>query len=1139
MSKLLFLIAGAGSGKTSFLVKTLSQKISEGILKPEEVLISTFTRAAASEIRDRALAKIAEDGCSPEAVMALRSASISTIHGLGLSYIRRYWYHFGISPEPEVLDEASGDRFIRNMLKTKNIPIELEKRLNELNRVFAFQEKGGNKYDPNAWRNQLAEILNKAVQNGVKSLGPGSKSHQKSMDWLKIIYPNVSTHTGNTQQGSVLSLIPQVLTADAIRELRALPDHPDRNPACKPASIKAATNRIEAIENFQPTCFKDYLNLFNKKFDGGDGQFITGIELNLNILPRTQEYIEILRDVTQNPVFFEHCQEYTDIVMGLAHECLSDYVNFKKENNLIDYNDMESYFLELLQNEQFRVEIQEEIRKTVKLVMVDEFQDCNEIQISIFSELLQIVKENIWVGDSKQAIYGFRGTDSTVVDDIISKIRLGQAPFVGHDVHFGMLKSSYRSVPELVHLSNDVFGLLLQNQQQQIRINRELITGFNDLGDLDNWKDDVFGNHKEATLDAEHLIGLLPVKSAIPGPTPLVRYIKQGIPKISETLISAVAHLLNPANNFQVLEDGELRAVRAADIAILCRSNYQVDSYSEELLDAGFPVACSKSDFYSSAEFRLMQSLFLYLQDPSDNLAITEISLLTRQTNYHEAGRFLLNRQTNDRPFPEGNTLFTKLLEIGGQKRFWGIKNLAEKLIAELDLILHVSAFPDPQQRRNNLMQFVSMAADFEMRSRNESKSVLLVDFLGWMESERNSFAAAPPSGTDAIQVLSMHKSKGLEWPVVIPVGNKGMFDKLVNLDKVFEIRTDGKNSSFSDQTDAEQEEMHVIMAFFPFGSLEKYAGNPQAVLAPALQARLTSKEWDEHHRLMYVAATRARNYLVDLDAEDAQNKNYVGFRSMLEAEGKLNFNGIINDHAFPPFLIGDFVPEELQEIHQQNVLPDYSPLNIQSGLPYFFQPSRADNLPDSQNCQVQVIHKIGDRLEIKPVQNRFENLFTGREDELLGNLLHAIFYIQDITGLTTEGLAGMSGGNFSISEEQLELLKKSHHDFFQWCRDIAGEDCLFHRELPLEYLENGQVWTGTADLVLEGKNGVFLIDYKSYQGGETEISGNGAHSARRYYAQLSAYRTMIKANMEDPSAFRDMMIFYPMSGLVVKLSDQ
>jgi ATP-dependent helicase/nuclease subunit A len=1135
MSKLLFLMAGAGSGKTSYLVKTLSQKISENNLKPEEVLISTFTRAAAAEIRDRALAKIAEDGCSPEAVMALRSASISTIHGLGLSYIRRYWYHFGISPEPEVLDEASGDRFIRNMLKTKNISIELEKRLNELNRLFAFQERGGNKYDPNAWRNQLAEILNKAVQNGIKNLGPGSKSHQKSLDWLKTIYPNVPNHNGNNQEGTALNLIPEELKAAAIQELRALPDHPGRNTA----SVKAATNRIETIENFQPKCFKDYLNLFNKKFDGGEGLFIPSIELNRGILPRTLEYIEILRDVTENPVFYQHCHEYTEILMGLAHECLSDYVNYKKENNLIDYNDMESYFLELLQNELFRAEIQEEIGKTVKLVMVDEFQDCNEIQISIFSELLQIVNENIWVGDSKQAIYGFRGTDSSVIDDIIGKIRLGRAQFAGHDVRFGMLKSSFRSVPELVQLSNDVFGRLLQNQQQPVRIGRDLITGFNDHGGLDKWKDDVFGNQEEATLDAEHLIGLLPVKSAVPGPVPLVRYIKQGIPKITETLVSAVAHILNPENNFKVLEDGELRPLRPADIAILCRSNSQVDSYAENLLAAGFPVAYSTSDFYSSAEFRLMQSLFLFLQDPSDNLAATEISLLTRQTTYEEAGRFILNRQTNAQTLQDEIPFFTQLAEIAGNKRFWGVKNLAEKLIAELNLVRHVSAFPDPQQRRNNLMQFVKMAADFELRSRNESKSALLVDFLSWIESERNSFAIAPSSGTDAVQVLSIHKSKGLEWPVVIPVGNKGMFEKLTNLDKVFEIRIDGKASSIYDQSDAEQEEMHVVMGFFPFGGVEKYAGNPHDNLSPDLKARLTSKEWDEHHRLMYVAATRARNYLVDLNAEDGGNKNFFGFHSMLEAEGKLNFNDIINENTFSSVLLGDYQSVERTANIENNRLPDFIRGNQQPKLPYFYQPSRAENPPDNQNCHVQVIHKIGHRLEMKQVQNRFENLFAGREDELLGNLLHAIFYLHDISKLTTKGVDGMSASSFSISEEQLELLKKTHNDFFTWCHKLAGENCRIHRELPLEYMENGQVWTGTADLVLEGKNGVFLIDYKSYQGGESDITVKGEHSAHRYYAQLSAYRKMLKSNMEDPSAFRDMMIFYPMSGLVVKLSDQ
>lgn len=1135
MSELLILMAGAGSGKTSHLVKTLSQKISSGELKPEEVLISTFTKVAAAEIRDRALSKIAEDGCSPEAVMALRSASISTIHGLGLSFIRRYWYHFGISPEPEVLDEASGDRFIRNMLRTKNISIELEKRLNELNRLFAFQAKGVKKYDPNAWRSQLAQVLSVAVQNGIKSLGLGSKSYQKSLEWLNKIYPNVQTIEGDIHEMSVCSLIPEELKQAAIRELRDLPEHPNRK--TKPGvNLVNTANKIVVIEDFNPKSFKDFLNAYNENFISKDGSLLVGIELNREILPRTLEYIKKLRDITENPVFFRNCQEYTEILMRLADECLIDYVNYKKENNLIDYNDMERFFLELLQLEGIKEEIRAEIQQTISLVMVDEFQDCNEIQVSIFSELLQIVKENIWVGDSKQAIYGFRGTDASVMDEIVSKIRLRQAPFAGHHVRFGMLKSSYRSVPELVGLSNEVFSRLLREQQQEVPVERNLINGFNDNGELDQWKTGVFGDLEVATLQAEHLIGLLPVRQAVEGPAPLVRCINQGSAKISETLVSTVAHLLNPNNNFKLIEDNKLRSVGPGDIAILCRNNIQVTEYAKVLTDAGFPVAYSKSDFYDSAEFRLMQSLLLFLQNPSDNLAATEISLLTQNISFENAGAFMLQKHTNAPTPPEVNVIFETLSEIADNKRFWGIKDLAEKLVAELDLIRCVSAFPFSQQRRNNLMQFIRLASEFEMVARNESSSTLLVDFLGWLESERNNLEVAPSNGPDAIQVLSMHKSKGLEWPVVIPVGNKGMFDKLVNFDKIFDIRIEGKAAPSALPLAEGLEEMHVVMGFFPFGSVEKYAGNPENVLKKELKTRLTSKEWEEHHRLMYVVATRAKNYLVDLNTKDMARKNFFGFQSMLEAEGSLKFSDVMNDIAFPTVVIGDYQPEQIEEIQQQNLLPDFEPFHVQPRLPFFLQPSKADNT-GANSAVIETVKNFETRIYIDTEEGDAWNGMEDRKDEMLGNLLHAVFYLEDIQSLSNNDFMRMAGGLFSITEDNLQTLRKRHQIFFEWCHELAGENCLIHRELPLEYQENGQIWTGTADLVLEGKNGVFLIDYKSYQGGEEEITGNGAHSARIYYAQLSAYRTMLKASMEDPSAFREMMIFYPMSGLVVKLT--
>jgi hypothetical protein len=362
-----------------------------------------------------------------------------------------------------------------------------------------------------------------------------------------------------------------------------------------------------------------------------------------------------------------------------------------------------------------------------------------------------------------------------------------------------------------------------------------------------------------------------------------------------------------------------------------------------------------------------------------------------------------------------------------------------------------------------------------------------------------------------------------LEWPVVIPAGTPGTLDKLSKIDELYKTCFIGSENGT---------EKHIRFAFNPFGKTHSFPGNASAHFSDEDLQILFNSNKEEHLRLMYVAATRARDLLVDLNFKPSRNgPKYIGFTSLFPDpldEDKLNFP------VFTAAVPGNEMAET-QRVDAGYFAPNEVPAVERK--PYFLQPSKLDN-PDATNALIETIKNFESRITIEEVKGEVWNGIKDRKDELLGTLLHAVFYLEDIQNLNSEDFQRMAGELFSISEENLKALKDLHLAFFNWCRDIAGKDCLFHRELPLEYQENGQIWTGTADLVLEGKNGVFLVDYKSYQGGEGEITGYGTHSARIYYAQLNAYRKMLIANMEDPSAFRDKMIFYPMSGLVVKLSD-
>ena len=197
-NKLHFVFAGAGSGKTYFLTTRLARLLmnADRQLLPEQILVSTFTKAAATEIRDRVQQAVAAEGGSAELLMALRSSEINTIHSLGLSLIKRHWFRLGISPDPQVMEEESGDAFIRRMLEEMPLDPVITNRLGELNRMLnLFSKKGFGTYHPFAWREQLAKLIELALANGINDLSEKSLSQKESLNWLQKLYPKCTIPT--------------------------------------------------------------------------------------------------------------------------------------------------------------------------------------------------------------------------------------------------------------------------------------------------------------------------------------------------------------------------------------------------------------------------------------------------------------------------------------------------------------------------------------------------------------------------------------------------------------------------------------------------------------------------------------------------------------------------------------------------------------------------------------------------------------------------------------------------------------------------------------------------------------------------------------------------------------------------------
>lgn len=141
-------------------------------------------------------------------------------------------------------------------------------------------------------------------------------------------------------------------------------------------------------------------------------------------------------------------EKYIKLLFDLAKRWKENFAQFKREKNLLDYNDMEKYMRQLMQNK----EVASEISQSYRYLFVDEFQDSSPIQVKIFDALSELMEHSYWVGDYKQAIYGFRGSDIALTKAVVDRIAKKEN---GCDTD--TLDRSWRSLPDIVKLNNNIF----------------------------------------------------------------------------------------------------------------------------------------------------------------------------------------------------------------------------------------------------------------------------------------------------------------------------------------------------------------------------------------------------------------------------------------------------------------------------------------------------------------------------------------------------------------------------------------------------------------------------------------------------------------------------------------------------------
>ena len=421
MKNVTYINASAGSGKTFTLTHLkLAELIANHQVKPEQIIMTTFTVKAASEMKEEAKKVLYEKGLFEEA-SRLDQAMIGTIHSVANALINKYWFFLGLSPDMGVMAEEDTQFYTSQSLS--DLPTQ-----EELKTLHAFCEnfdiqykygvgKRGVNYD--YWKEDILRVITYTTNY---ELGSYERSIKESLDYIRQ-FVRLNIKSDYTKEELTAILNAQKRYAETQRESKKKQDIL--------AEIRSMRRGLS-----DPTIgwYKRLAKLLNAW---------------TSCAPEAEEMRDRLAELWHWPLVYQKQEAYIRLLFDLAARWKDRYTNYKKEKNLLDYNDMEKYMRDLLTDE----ELSKEISMDYRYLFVDEYQDCSPIQVKIFDKLSELMEHSYWVGDYKQAIYGFRGSDITLTKAVVDRIATGQN---GCEMA-KPLDTSYRSLPDIVKVCNETF----------------------------------------------------------------------------------------------------------------------------------------------------------------------------------------------------------------------------------------------------------------------------------------------------------------------------------------------------------------------------------------------------------------------------------------------------------------------------------------------------------------------------------------------------------------------------------------------------------------------------------------------------------------------------------------------------------
>lgn len=814
LTNLKLISAGAGSGKTYRLTEEMTALLTSGTARPSGIIATTFTKRAAAELKERVRVKLLREGMSQEA-NELKNALIGTVHGLGVKLLKRFAFEAGVSPRVDIIADEDHQRLF-NLSMAAVIKVEAIEEIEELCDKLGLS-LDGEKFN---WRKEVLRVVDVIRGNnfGAEDI---AKSKRKSWEELAKILPPVN---GKITDESFRSRL-KIALSETVAALEANEDiDATKVTATGKNTLKRLLSQL-GRKGYLPWYELCKLANFKAKGVGAKSRDLVDPVVEIGQLHPTL------------PAFQNDLRRYQDLIFDCAEAAIAEYDKYKKNRGRIDYTDMEVLVLGLLD----KPTVQETLRRELDLLMVDEFQDTSPIQLALFLRLSELAKQSVWVGDPKQSIYGFRGAEPRLMKAVMN----ANGPVDPANIQ----KRSWRSREDIVLACNALFTKAFPDIAEEAVV-------------LEPVRTRAGGDRAPAeSAEFAERSGILHWHFELDG--------KGRISKAwtMDVLAKAISELLANPPLIRPKGSDEERRLVAGDIAILCRTNYGCVDMASALAKQGLPAAIARTGLLQTAEATLILACLKYLLNSTDSLSVAEILLfgsrhglpdiIDSRLDYLET---LQGNKVDERanPWSKDEAIIKTLDELRATTGEHSTSEMINLLLERLDLRRVIVAWGDGEQRLSNVDELRRLAVAYEDNCHRLHRAASLGGYLLYLDqllrAEKDTQGAS--ERPEAVNVLTYHRSKGLEWPAVVAM----------NLDQ--KLRADVWGIS----VEAEKEDVDLSRPLAdrwlkywvnPYGKQTRGVDWLEALGESKWQTAATEAATAEEARLLYVGFTRARDYLI------------------------------------------------------------------------------------------------------------------------------------------------------------------------------------------------------------------------------------------------------------------------------------